>query len=153
MQYGEFVGKVRCEYEEKLQDIINKCTISNVFKENQTKEIIKYIKNKYNDDLEFLWEKFDDNAIWRNKINNKWYGLLMTISKSKLGFDSDEKIEAIDLRYQKEEIEKILDNKLFFPGYHMNKKSWITIILDESVDTETICELIDNSYKISLIKK
>ena len=153
MLHGEFVGKVRCEYEEKIKDIINKCTDSNVFQKSQTKEIIKYIKNKYNDDLEFLWEKFEDTAIWRNKENVKWYGLLMTISKSKLGFDSEEIIEAIDLRYQKEEIEKIVDNKLVFPGYHMNKKSWITIVLDNSVDTETICGLIDNSYKISLIKK
>lgn len=147
---GEFVGMVREEYEHKLQDIIDKCTSLDIFKSYQAKEIIKYIKEKYNDDLEFLWKKFDDNAIWRNKQNNKWYAALLIIKENKLGIESDKIIEIIDLKYQKGQVKEIADNKKIFPGYHMNKDSWITIKLDNSVDTETILELIDNSYKLSL---
>ena len=51
---GEFVGKVKKEYEDKLQDIINKCTTYSIFKNNQSKTVIEYIKQKYNDELEFL---------------------------------------------------------------------------------------------------
>ena len=150
---GEFVGNVRNEYEKYLQEIINKCSTSNVFKEKQTHEIIKYIKDKYNDDLEFLWEKFEDTAIWRNKQNNKWYGLLMVISNRKLGIDSDEKVEAIDLRYQKGKTSQIIDNENIFPGYHMNKNSWITIKLNNSMSTADVCNLIDNSYNLSMGNK
>lgn len=32
----------------------------------------------------------------------------------------------------------------------MNKKSWITVILDDSMDNESLFEMLDNSYKISL---
>lgn len=149
---GEFVGKVRCEYENKLQDIINKCTVLNIFKSNQAKEIIKYVKEKYNDDLEFLWEKFDNNAIWRNKKNNKWYAALLIIQENKIGIESDKIIEIIDLRCQKDQINDFIDNIKVFPGYHMNKKSWITIKLDGSVEIEEIFKLIDNSYNISLLK-
>ena len=67
---GEFVGNVRENYENELKKIIAECTEKDVFKNNQTKDVIKYVKEKYEDDLEFLWEKFDDNAIIRNKINN-----------------------------------------------------------------------------------
>lgn len=150
---GKFVGEVREEYENKLNDIINKCTITENFKSKQAKEVIRYIKEKYGDELEFLWEKFDDNAIWRNKENEKWYGLLLTISKRKLGIDSDEIVEAIDLRYQKDEAKQIVDNEKFFLGYHMNKNSWITIKLDDTVDIKTIYDLIDNSYNLSISKK
>ena len=150
---GEFVGKVREEYNNKLQDIINKCTDSNVFKGNQTKDVIKYIKEKYNDDLEFLWVKYDNNAIWRNKINNKWYALLLTVTEDKLKIDSNKEIEIIDLMYQKDKIKEIVDNKRIYPGYHMNKKSWITIILDGTLDSDEIFQLIDNSYNISVKKK
>lgn len=52
--FGEFVGKLKEEYENELQNIITKCTIPNIFKSEQAKEIIKYVKEKYNDDLEFL---------------------------------------------------------------------------------------------------
>lgn len=34
----------------------------------------------------------------------------------------------------------------------MNKNSWITIKLDDSVEIERIFELIDNSYNLSLEK-
>ena len=149
---GEFVGKIREEYENKLKNIIKKCTTLSIFKSEQAIEVIKYIKEKYNDDLEFLWEKFPENAIWRNKTNNKWYGALLIISERKLQLNSDKNVDIIDLRYSKDKIKEIIDNNKIFSGYHMNKDSWITIRLDGSVNTEKIFELIDNSYNISLIK-
>lgn len=149
---GEFVGKVREEYENKLQDIIEKCTNPNVFKSEQAKEIIKYIKKRYNDDLEYLWKKFPENAVWRNKINNKWYGALLVLSERKLEIASDRIIDIIDLRYQKDKIKEIIDNENVFAGYHMNKDSWITIRLDGSVNIQEIYKLIDNSYTLSLEK-
>lgn len=150
---GQFVGKLRQEYGNIIDDIIQKCTSKEAFKRKQSKEVIQYIEQKYGDKLEFLWEKFDDNAIWRNKQNNKWYGVLLTLSERKLGLESDKIVEVMDLRYQKEEIEDILSEPNIFPGYHMNKKSWITIKLDETVDTKKIYSLIDNSYNLSIGNK
>lgn len=34
----------------------------------------------------------------------------------------------------------------FYRAYHMNKKSWISIILDNTLDNEIIYSLIDQSY-------
>lgn len=147
---GEYVGKIRDEYNLVINDIINKCTYRDVYKSPQARLIIKYIKDKYNDEIEFLWD--DDNAIFRNKKNKKWYLALLIVSENKISGNSSKKIEVIDLRYQKEKISEIIDNKKIYPGYHMSKKSWITIKLDESVDIEEIYKLIDNSYEISLNK-
>ncbi len=147
---GEFVGKVKYEYENLIKDIIEKCTDFQVFKNHQSKEIIKYIKNKYNDDLEFLWEKSSDSAICRNKMNNKWYSVFMVVGYDKLKLNLNDNVEIIDLKYQKNEIKDIVDNEKIFPGYHMNKSSWITIILDGRLDLKSIFKLIDNSYKLSI---
>lgn len=149
---GDFVGQVKEEYENILNDIIEKCSIPNVFKSKQAKEIIKYIKNKYNADLEYLWKKFPNNAVWRNKENKKWFGALLVIEENKIGIESNKVIDIIDLRYQKEDIKNFIDNKKIFAGYHMNKDNWITIKLDESVDIKEIFKLIDNSYNLSLKK-
>ena len=150
---GEFVGRVRQVYENELKELIKKCSYNEVFKANQSKEVISYIKEKYGDELEFLWSDSPKTAIWRNKQNEKWYGILMTISERKLGIDSDKVTEVIDLRYQKDETGKVVDLINIFPGYHMNKNSWITIKMDESVNTQKIFNLIDNSYELSLRKK
>ena len=150
---GEFVGTVKTVYEDVILDFVSKCSISEVFKSDIAKKVIEYIHIKYGDELEFLWEKFDDNAIWRNKQNNKWYFLIMTIPESKLGFNSDNIIEVINVMYQKGKTQEVVDNVAIYPGYHMNKNSWITIKLDGTAELEKIYKLIDNSYKLSVEKK
>ncbi len=52
---GKFVGQLRQEYDQIIEEIIAKCTSKEVFKSKQAKEIIIYIEEKYNDKLEFLW--------------------------------------------------------------------------------------------------
>ncbi|MGJ8677773.1 MAG: MmcQ/YjbR family DNA-binding protein [Akkermansiaceae bacterium] len=34
------------------------------------------------------------------------------------------------------------------PGYHMNKKHWNTVILNDSMNDELVRELIDHSYNL-----
>ena len=145
---GSFVGKVKEEYENILTEIAENCFEQDVFKSKQSKLIIEYVKDKYGDELEYLWEKFPDNAVCRRKDNKKWYLAILTVAKNKLGFESDKKVEIIDLRVTTEEIEKIVDNKKYFAGYHMNKKHWLTIILDGSVPIKEIYDRINISYNI-----
>lgn len=149
---GNFVGKIKEIYEALINDIVDKCSDVDVFKSKQTIAIINYVKAKYDNDLEFLWKKSPKNAIWRNQNNRKWYGAVLVISKDKLKIESNEMVEILDLRYQKNDIKNIIDNYKIFPGYHMNKDNWITIILDGRVELEEIYQLIDNSYQLSLHK-
>lgn len=146
---GEFVGRVRNEYETLLTDIAKKCCVPDVFKSNMTKALIAHVRDTYGDEPEFLWENFPDNAIWRRKDNRKWYGVLLTVSKKKLGLESDEIVEIIDLREQPEMIKSLLEQDNYYPGWHMNKNHWYTIVLDGTVSFDEICHHIDVSYKIA----
>lgn len=146
---GSFVGEVRTAIEATLIQVADKCYNTEIFKSIQAKEIIRYVREKYGDELEFLWEKFPDNAIWRRKDNEKWYGALLTVKASKLALDGDSMIEILDLRIKTEDIEATIDNKSFFMGYHMNKKHWYTLLLDGSIPTDEICRRIDESYLLT----
>lgn len=145
---GDFVGKMKEEYSNVIINIKNNCCSKRVFKSECANLMIEYVRNKYHDELEFLWEK-SNNAIWRNKESQKWYGALLTVQKKKLGIKEEGTIEIIDLRLQTDRIEEIVDNTRYFPGYHMNKKHWITIKLDGSVDVNEVYGFIDNSYMLS----
>lgn len=149
---GNFVGQMREEYNKIIDEIKNDCCSINVFKSEYANLIIKYIKEKYGDEFEYLWMKFPENAVTRNKTNNKWYSALLIVDKVKIGIEEDGKIEIIDLLLQPEKIEKIVDNEKYYAGYHMNKKHWITIKLDGTVNIKEIYKLIDNSYELSLRK-
>lgn len=149
---GEFVGRVRTEFESVLCDVRDKCFDKEIFKSGQAKQVIEYVRRKYGDELEFLWKNYPTAAIWRRKDNAKWYGLITDIQKRKLGINSGEPVEIIDLRIEPSEIESVIDGERYFRGYHMNKKSWFTICLDSGVPTETVFRRIDQSYALALKK-
>ena len=146
---GEFVGKVRAEHERVLNEICEKCFESSILGGQLTKNVVQYARERYGDELEFLWERYPDAAIIRRKDNRKWYALFMTVSKQKLGFESNEPAEIIDLRFDVGELPKKVDGKRYFPGYHMNKKHWITMLLDGSVPLNEILTYLDDSYKLA----
>ena len=146
---GKFVGSVRESYQHAIENLIESCTDDDIFKFSQTKQIIEYVEKKYVDKLEFLWKKFPNDAVFRCKDTKKWYVAILTTSKKNFGFDSNSSIEVIDLRNVPND--KIVDNQKIFKGYHMNKKNWISIVLDDSVETQKIEKLIDNSHKLAEI--
>ncbi len=146
---GAFVGRIKSDFEAVLKEISEQCFEPDVFKSEQTKAVIAYVRDRYGDTPEFLWNKFPDNAVVRRKDNRKWYAAFLTVSRRKLGLASDETAEIIDLRVNLEEIESMVDHVRFFPGYHMNKKHWLTICLDNTVNTEEICRRIDESYLLA----
>lgn len=146
---GAFVGKVRTALAEVLEKIAQSCCYSEVFKSSQAKEIISYIKQKYGDELEFLWQKFSGNAIVRRSDNDKWYAVFLQVQKNKIGLSGDEMIEILDVRAESDEIESLVDGEHFFPGYHMNKKHWLTMVFDGSLSVEEICRRVDKSYELA----
>jgi len=146
---GTYVGDIRTAISEVLADVVANCYESAIFKAQQAQLLIDYVRSAYGDELEFLWTKFPDNAVWRRKDNEKWYGAILTVVGKKIGLETDKIVEIIDLRMTKEQKEEILSHDGYYPGWHMNKNSWYTIVLDGSVpDDELICRL-DESYELA----
>lgn len=123
------------------------------FKSPQSRELIKYVANQYGHDLEFLWPKTPDNAIWRRGDNQKWFGAILTVKKNKIipGTD-DTPVEILDIRISPDMLDFVVDGKKIFPGWHMNKRHWITVILDGRITTRQIESLLDISYELALKK-
>lgn len=146
---GAFVGMIRGEHERLLLEIAQTCFEADIYKNEVTKQLIAYVQETYGDELEFLWKSTPENSIWRRKETSKWYAAILVLSRRKLGMDSDEYVEIIDLRMSPN-VETVIDNEKYFPGFHMNKKHWYTICLDGTIAVEEICKRIDESYKLAL---
>lgn len=123
------------------------------FKSRQARELISYVAAQYGRDLEFLWPRTPDNAIWRRGDNGKWFGGIFTVKKNRIipGAD-DANVEILDIRCAPDMIDFIVDKKMIFPGWHMNKRNWITIILDGRMDIGQIESLLDASYELAMKK-
>lgn len=137
--------QVKEEYEAITNEILSSCTYKN---KTQAERIVEYVTNHYGDQLEHLWPKFPTDSIIRRKENQKWYCLFMKVEAKKLGLKDEETFDVMDLRGTEETILSI-DNHHFFPGYHMNKKHWFTLILDERMKDEDILPLIEKSHLLA----
>lgn len=143
---SSFINSVREEYKNILKDIKENCFTENYFIYNQSNRLAEYIIEKYQNKPEFLWDKNPRFGVFRGR-NNKWYAIIMNIDKSKLSKEAGE-VEVINIKLSKEEISTLLNKKEYYKAYHMNKQSWISIILDDTLDDSEIMNLIDKSYNL-----
>ena len=150
---GTFVGEVRKEYAEILTDIRDNCYSQNYFIYPQTNRISNAIISEYSDKPEFMWDKFPDYGVFKNADNNKWYGLVGDIKYSKLGIDNNGSVEIINLKIDKDKIKNLIKRDGFYPAWHMNKTSWITITLDETLSDDVIMDLVNESYSYTVKPK
>lgn len=148
-QEGAFVGEARAAYENILLEIRNSCFMKLYFSLPQANRITKLIIDTYGNEPEFLWEKYDGSGIFRNQTSNKWYAAILEVDRSKLQPGKKGPTEVINLKLEKEHVQQIIKKQNYYPAYHMNKKYWISIILDDSVDDKNIMTLVAESRKLS----
>lgn len=145
-QIGDFVNQIREEYKSILEDILEKCFTKEPFIFKQSNRIADQIKKRFNDEPEFAWNKFPGYGIFRNNSNKKWYALIMNVDRSKLE-DNNGEVEIINVKLDPERIPVLLKKKGYYPSYHMQKKNWISIILDDILSDEEIMECIIESHQ------
>ena len=144
---GETVQNIREHVEKLLSSILGLADESGKI----SSEIIDYCNKKYGENHINPFKKHPDILAFVNE-KNKWYALFSDVDYSKLIKNTDitTKVKILNVKYPTDIILEIIDNKNIFPAYHMNKKHWISIVLDKNIKLETIKELIDISY--SLVK-
>ena len=113
----------------------------------------KYIEETYSCAPEYPWIRYSDYAVYRHQSNQKWFAVVMNITKDKLGFDSNEPIDIVNLKCDQLLLGSLICQPGFFRAYHMSKTNWISVILDGSADEETVKWLLQMSYDATMKKK
>ncbi|QHM30367.1 MmcQ/YjbR family DNA-binding protein [Lactiplantibacillus plantarum] len=148
--HGQFVGQVAQAYQDVLYNIEQHCYDNDVFQSTPERKLIAQVRAVYGDDLEFLWPKFPQNAVWRRSDTHKWYGALLTVTSDKLALPgATHVVTVLDLRARPEDLSMLIDGQHYLPGYHMNKKHWYSILLDDVVPLATIMDDVKVSYMLA----
>lgn len=147
---GSYVAEVRAEFEKILYEIRDKGFNQNYFISAQANRIAKTIYDNYNDEPVFMWEKYPTFGVYKNPKTDKWYGLIMHIERSKLGEKSKDFVEVMNLKLNHENIPDLIKKDGIYPAYHMNKKYWISVTLDDTLSDEEIVKFIDQSHKYTV---
>lgn len=72
----------------------------------------------------------------------------MNVSKLKLAQNEDLEVAILNVKQDFQKIPDLLKKKGFYPAYHMNKKNWVTIILDDTLSDTEIMQYVKTSYRL-----
>ena len=78
---GTFVGSVRTAHDNVLRKISEECFEQDIFKSDDSQKVIRYTHDVYHDELEFLWRRFPNNAVFRRRNVKKWYAVTRVQNK------------------------------------------------------------------------
>ena len=144
-----FSAEVRQKFQALLLDIRSRCCRNRNFRSEQGRRIADRIFAEFGGTPEFLWANFPTYAAFRRAGSKKWYALIGTVARRKVdaACRSGETVEVINVKVEQSELPAVLSLSGYYPAYHMNKKCWTSIILDDTLPDAEILSRLRDSYR------
>ena len=149
---GEFVGQVREACQEIFLMIRANCFEEVGFLYEQSSRLQDYVAKTYGGRLEYLWENSSKNSnlhagVFRHQDTKKWYGIFMTIDWSKFENGKTGQIEVLNVKNN--QVADLLKKAGIYPEFHMNKKYWLSLPLDDTLTDTELFSLLDKSFELT----
>ncbi len=121
-------------------------------KQMNREEYMQFLADYTGERPEHPFSDDNDTTVFRHSDNRKWFALVMSVPRRKLGLYGDKSIDVVNLK-----CDPLLTASLFreggvFPAYHMNKEKWISVLLDGSVDEDRLRWLSEISFSLTAKK-
>ena len=81
----------------------------------------KYIQETYGVTAEFPWLQYPGFAVYRHNNNQKWFAVVMNLSRSKFGLPDDKTVDAVNLKCDPIMTGSLHKENGIYPAYHIRK--------------------------------
>ena len=106
------------------------------------------IEEIYSASPEYLWKRFPGYAVFRHENNKKWFALIADVERIKLGLKGPGAVYVMNVKINDPVFHDVILNEPgILPGYHMNKKHWVSVLLDGTVPEDRVFDLLDMSFE------
>lgn len=150
---GPYVNRVRSAYRSLLTDIADSCCSDVLFASSQANRLTQAILDHFQVKPDFPWEhssRYQSYGAFRHTSNRKWFALIMNVKREVLDRDGNTSlIDILNVKIPPAQGDELRQIPGIYPAYHMNHKTWISVVLDETLPDEKIRELIDTSYQLT----
>ena len=144
-----YSAQVRQKYIELLTDIREHCCKNQHFTTPQAQRLCDYIHAAYGGEPEFLWPNIPGYAAFRRVGKKKWYAVMGSVPVNKVNREakSTQPVVVINVKVDQSRTREYLAQTGIYEAFHMNKKCWVSIILDDTLPDGVIQTMIDDSYR------
>ena len=129
------------------------CYDDQLFSSPQDNRLANFIVKEFSDQADPPFEKYPDYLSFR--VDGKWYALFFPLKGEKLALSGEKAslvYDVVNIKVNPRQMDKLLDLDGIYPSYHMSKKTWISLVLDETIPDQTIFELIRGSRSLVVPK-
>lgn len=144
---GAYVHRVKSALDARLLEIRSACFEPLLFASPQARRLAASISERYGEPAVFPWSKpaFRSNGVFRRADNEKWYALILPVPWGKVVPGKAGAVTLLNVKCHAEDLADAHGTDGIYPAYHMNKRMWISIALDDHIDDETALGYIERS--------
>lgn len=150
---GAYVNMVRAAYEELLLEIAGACSVDVLFASDQANRLTDFMEDKFHVLPDYPFSKTAHSrsyGTFRHGGNRKWFALIMNVKRGVVDKSaSEDMVDIINLKIDPKEGEHLCQMPGIYPAYHMNHRTWISVVLDETVSDEKVMALIGTSFALT----
>ncbi|MDD5922833.1 MAG: MmcQ/YjbR family DNA-binding protein [Eubacteriales bacterium] len=157
---GTFTGTVRRAYTDFLEETADMFR-DLPFESAQANRIASRAASEFGVLPEMAFKKTEGN-VFRNPSNGRWFAAVFKVKASVLQKPESSKtnskpelqnpdayVEVMNVKIDPESLDSLLKERGIYPAWHMNKKNWITLALDDSLDDSRILSIMRRSYALT----
>ena len=114
-------------------------------------ELFEYCFDAYGTSPDYPFDEDFETAVLRQGDSRKWYAIVMRVSRRKLGLDSDEVVDVVNLKLPTEMFGSFGAADGVYPAYHMNKLHWVSVLLPDAPE-DVVAFLTNVSFEATKSK-
>lgn len=104
------------------------------------------IAEQFGTQPEHLWESTPEDTVFRHPASKKWFAVVLGVPGERFGLAEDVRVQVINIKCDPLLRGSLLQQKGFFPAYHMSKAHWVSVLLDSGLEDGEILPLVEMSY-------
>ena len=111
--------------------------------------VLAYAREQYDAEERHLWAKYPLYAVLRHGETGKWFGLVADVPREKLGLPGEGIADVLVVKANPELVPALIERPGHLPAYHMNKRNWVSVLLDGTVPEEDALALLDEGWRLT----
>lgn len=135
---GDYVRLIRDACIVWMTEIRDRCFAKKQFCGEQANRISDALFREFGDMPDDPWQsRYPGIGVFRLPENNKWYAIVMNTDGACVHHPGTH-CDVLTFRAGTKRSVELLQSPGFVPGYHMNHKSWVSVVLDDSIPDPVI---------------
>lgn len=110
-------------------------------------DVHTYIRKQYGIDPIKAFKEDPGILVFVRPDSGKWFAATKNIRCSSVDVAGDGRVDILNVRINPRDVSALRQKEGYRPAWHMNRNKWVTVLLDGSVDDDTVRDLIDQAYR------